>query len=102
MGVGRFWDALSSPHWGSRPTDCHCTILYRLLGFGDVIGVCGEFRLELKQLLCHHAPLVRLFCTLDSPFILRKLINYSRIIIHSLSYLLFVFHSGHNFLKPTC
>ena len=30
---------------------------------------------------------VRLFCTLDNPFILRKLTNYSKIILHSLSYL---------------
>ena len=29
---------------------------------------------------------VRLVCTLDSPFILRKLTNYSRIILHSLRY----------------
>ena len=34
---------------------------------------------------------VRLFCTLDKPFILRKLTNYSRIILYSLSYLLFFF-----------
>ena len=26
VDVGRFWDALSSPHWGSRPTDCHCAM----------------------------------------------------------------------------
>ena len=32
----RLWDALSSPHWGSRPTDCHCTILYMLLLEVDV------------------------------------------------------------------